>query len=157
MMRCNLILILILITSCGILKVKELKLDLAEQGLEKIPSVVFQKKQLEVLHLGHNSLNQLPDSLFQLKNLKVLTLPSNNIQKIPPKIGQLINLESLGLSNNPFKSFPPEISNLKRLRLIVLINNKLSDAEIKKLRTYLPNVRLYISSDKVINDYYNSL
>jgi Leucine-rich repeat (LRR) protein len=75
-------------------------LYLIHRGLDKIPDVVFQHKQLKFLLLSRNKLTTLPAAIGQLVNLQELYLLDNQLTSLPVEIGQLANLQYLDLRRN---------------------------------------------------------
>ncbi|MCK6640032.1 MAG: hypothetical protein L6Q81_08095 [Bacteroidia bacterium] len=82
-------------------------LDLSEQNLEKVPDVVFDLPNLQVLNLSGNRLSYLT-GINALSKLEILNIGSNNFTSFPVEITSLSNLKSLSLHWNNFEQFPDE-------------------------------------------------
>lgn len=91
--------------------------DSTEEGLRAIGML----DQLEELYLDENGLDQIPSSVFNCSKLKILSLHGNsNIQSIPSNIQQLKELEVLDLDSSSWDpiDFPEEIKTLKKLKMV---------------------------------------
>lgn len=114
-------------------------LDLSGQNLEKLPSSVLSKTNLEELDISDNKLSgALPSEIRQLKNLKVLNVSNNDMTGVPAEIGQLSKLEVLNLSNNRLTGLPYELGNLKNLKVLDLSGNNYSQQDLEIIRRELP-------------------
>ncbi len=82
-------------------------LDLSEQNLQKVPDVVFDLPNLQVLNLSSNQLTELT-GLDALSNLEILNIGSNRFETFPIEITNLSNLKSLSVYWNDFERFPDE-------------------------------------------------
>ena len=99
-------------------------LNLSNKNLDKIPSLVFDCKNLEKLNISHNKLSSIPKEIQTLKKLKVLNLSYNKLTYIPAPICRLPKLKTLDISHNNIKSFPKQLSSSNIINLIAS-NNKL--------------------------------
>ena len=95
-------------------KIKELNIGYC--NITKIPSVIFDFKNLTKLNLYANNLKELPPELFKMNTLKELIVSGNELKKLPDEIGDLKNLESLNIRGNPIKKLPESILKLKKLK-----------------------------------------
>lgn len=118
---------------------KEIKLDLSNQKLVKVPSEVFARTELEELNLSNNKLTgALPSEIRNLKNLKVLRLNGNQMTGLPAEIGQLSHLTELDLSGNRLTGLPLELGNLKNLQILNVSGNDYSDQDLEKIIKNIP-------------------
>jgi small GTP-binding protein len=97
-----------------------------DHKLTKVPSDIFDLKQINVLNLSRNKLKTLPDDFGELQNLTSLDLSNNEVLLLPDSITELADLEKLDLSNNRFSNLPDSIANLHNLRELDLSGNPLS-------------------------------
>lgn len=104
-------------------KVIELRLNLFKTT--KIPSIVWELKNIENLSLNNNEISEIPEGIAKLKKLKTLDLHNNKIEILPKQIFGLKKLVALNLSSNRLKSIPSEIGNLKSLSYLNLEKNEI--------------------------------
>jgi len=113
--------------------------SLSNQGLEKIPTSVFSKTNIEQLDVSNNVLTgSIQAEIRQLTNLKILNASNNDMTGIPAEIGQLQELEILDLSNNKLTGLPYELGNLKNLKTLNLSGNAYSIQDLNIIRSSLP-------------------
>lgn len=102
-------------------------MDLSGQGLEKLPSYVLSRTDLEELDISDNNLTgALPSEIGKLTKLKVLNASNNSMTGVPAEIGHLPNLEVLDLSNNQLTGLPNELGQLTKLKVLNLSGNSYS-------------------------------
>ena len=110
-------------------------LKLSNLGLNSLPDVIFQIKDLSSLDIGNNwSLNRAQNNkiskisplIANLKKLRTFTFHYNQISKLPDAIGELKELKELRGQHNKLDSLPKSIGNLKKLESVFLPNNKIS-------------------------------
>lgn len=115
-------------------------LDLSGQGLEKLPSYVLSRTDLEELNISNNKLiGALPSEIGKLTNLKVLNASNNLMTGVPAEIGHLPNLEVLDLSNNQLTGLPNELGQLSKLKILNLSGNDYSEQDLDIIRNGLPS------------------
>lgn len=115
-------------------------LDLSNQGLDKIPSYVFDRTSLEELNVSNNSLTgAVQGEIRHLQNLKKLDLSNNQMTGVPAEVGQLQKLEFLNLSNNQLTGLPYELGNLKNLKVLDLSGNDYSAQDLEYIKSKLPS------------------
>ena len=115
-------------------------LDLSGQGLEKLPSYVLSRTDLEELNISNNKLTgALPSEIGKLTNLKVLNASNNLMAGVPAEIGHLPNLEVLDLSNNQLTGLPNELGQLSKLKILNLSGNDYSEQDLEIIRNVLPS------------------
>lgn len=78
-------------------------LDLARNGLARLPHAFPLLKQLVHLRLDCNELRSLPRTIGKMPSLKFLSASGNKLTVLPPTFPRL-SLESLDLFGNPFAS-----------------------------------------------------
>ncbi len=96
------------------------------EGIENVPSKVWNFKWLKSLNLGKINMANLPDEIENLANSKAKDICVNHTNKtteLPKEIGNLINLEILDLSNNAIETLPEDITKLTKLRELTLVGN----------------------------------
>jgi len=114
--------------------------DLSNQGLESIPSYVFNETGTEKLDVSNNNLTgAIQSQIGQLKNLKILDVSNNSMTGVPAEVGQLEKLEILNLSNNTLTGLPNELGNLKNLKVLDLSGNDYSEQDLSGIRNNLPS------------------
>ncbi|MFA5853598.1 MAG: leucine-rich repeat domain-containing protein [Patescibacteria group bacterium] len=121
------------------------RLDLSDSTLEKVPSSVFSKTDLEELDLSGNRLTgALPAEIRLLERLRVLDASDNAMTGVPAEIGQLASLQTLDLSQNALTGLPLELGNLKNLRRLDLRGNAISQQDLEAIRTKLPSTEILV-------------
>jgi len=87
--------------------------------------------ELRVLEISDNGIESIPSELFNLSNLQKLSLSFNHISgSLPSEIGLAISLGELDLSNNKISGkLPPEVSSLSAL-VYLYLNDNLFDGSI---------------------------
>lgn len=119
------------------------RLDLSGTGLEKVPSSVFSKTDLEELDLSENRLTgALPGEIRHLSRLRVLKAGGNAMTGVPAEIGQMSALQTLDLSNNRLTGLPMELGNLKNLRTLDLRGNDVSKTDLDEIRKKLTSTNI---------------
>ena len=121
-------------------------LDISGQGIQKLPSYVLSKTNLEVLDISDNSLTgALPSEIGKLRNLRVLKAGNNDMTGDPTEVGQLQKLEILDLSNNQLTGLPNELGNLKNLKTLNLSGNDYAEQDLEAIKQGLsPNIEIIL-------------
>ncbi|MDD2758552.1 MAG: leucine-rich repeat domain-containing protein [Patescibacteria group bacterium] len=115
------------------------KLDLSNQQLTKVPEYIFNMTSLEELDLSNNLLTgAIQSQIGQLKKLKVLNASNNMMTGVPAEVGQLQNLQVLDLSNNQLTGLPNELANLKNLKTFNISGNNYSTQDLNIIMKGLP-------------------
>ena len=115
-------------------------LDLSGQGLEKLPSYVLSRTDLEELNISNNKLTgALPSEIGKLTKLKVLNASNNLMTGVPAEVGHLPNLEVLDLSNNQLTGLPNELGQLTKLKVLNLSGNDYSVQDLDIIIKGLPS------------------
>ncbi|MDW3649863.1 MAG: COR domain-containing protein [Bacteroidia bacterium] len=99
------------------------QLDLTGLKLTKLPKIIGDLPNLELLHLAWNELSSLPEEIGSLKCLKTLHLSSNKFENIPKQITGLKNLKEFYARKNLIEIIPDYISDFSNLELLDLFNN----------------------------------
>lgn len=100
-------------------------LDLRNQGLDTLPSCIFNFPQLNILLLGGNKIERLPRQIGELTNLQTLVLNNNLISELPREISQLTRLQCLDISDNELLQISKELASLGNLRTLDISGNLL--------------------------------
>jgi len=108
-------------------KVKCEDLDLTDEGLQSLPTEMWNLKNLKRLRLGGNQLKEISREIAKLSSLEWLDLYNNELVEIPIGILQLSNLQILLLSNNRINTIPDSIFRLQKLRVLDLSRNCLTN------------------------------
>ncbi|WP_279298796.1 leucine-rich repeat domain-containing protein [Paraflavisolibacter caeni] len=137
-------------------------IDVASQGLNKLPKQLDRLKNvvsinllgneftsfptilthltsLDEISLSSNRLKTVGREIKHLKNLRILILNNNQLTELPKEIGELSNLLYLEIGNNKLKRLPDEIKYLINLQELHIERNSLSEAEKLKIKRLLPN------------------
>lgn len=151
------------------------RLDLSRKNLKIFPHQVFQLKNLYELNISRNRLKEIPAEIGKLTHLKILKASNNKLKSLPPEIGsliqlttlelnrnlivtlppqisQLVHLEKIELWDNEIDSLPDEIKNLKQLKVLELRGILFTDEDQKKIKTLLPDARIYFSPSCLCKD-----
>lgn len=84
-----------------------ISLDISYNKLKKIPDIIFELKNLEILKISCNEIENIPKYIYKLTNLKKLYIYRNKLNEIL----FLPNLEILDIAYNNFLKFPEIICN----------------------------------------------
>ncbi|MGH1336489.1 MAG: leucine-rich repeat domain-containing protein [Aureispira sp.] len=84
-------------------------------ALTKIPTDLYEWKELTVIDLSHNKIKTIPKRIATFQHLKSLNISHNNITKLSEGLQALSYLKNLDISNNKFKVFPSVLSKLQQL------------------------------------------
>lgn len=142
-------------------------LDLSNQGITTVGPEVYNKTNTTTLILSNNSIKSLPSQMGNMTKLTVLKIDNNALEGsligelrkmsqlqtldvsdnkmtgIPAEIGQLRKLQTLDYSNNDITGIPNELADLSgNLKQLDLSGNPLTQAQIAKLKTALPNTTI---------------
>lgn len=146
-----------------VIKEKEnvLSIDVASQGLKKLPTklsrlekivsinllgnefksfptVLSKLTTLDEISLSSNNLKHVGPEIGNLKNLRILIMNNNQLTELPKQIGELTNLLYLEIGNNQLTTLPDEIKYLTNLQELHIERNKLSDKEKERINKLLP-------------------
>lgn len=107
----------------SVLQKKITHLDLSNNQLTVIPSLVYRMRSLILLNLNDNKLTKISDELSKLQSLKFLHLSNNKLQKLPDTIGDMESLVRIDVDNNCLTSLPESIQKLKKLKYFDEMDN----------------------------------
>ena len=108
--------------------------------MEKLPSSVLSRTDLEELNISKNKLTgALPSEIGKLTKLKVLNASNNLMTGVPAEVGHLPNLEVLDLSNNQLTGLPNELGQLSKLKVLNLSGNNYSKQDLDVIKKGLPS------------------
>ena len=147
-------------------KHKVLSIDVASQGLDKLPNklsrlnkivsinllgnhfetfptVLSKMTTLDEISLSSNQLTSIGAEIGQLKNLRILIINNNQLKELPKEIGELTNLLYLEIGNNMLTSLPEEIKYLTSLQELHIERNNLTEAEKQRIKKLLPKCIIY--------------
>jgi len=142
-------------------KEKVLNIDIASQGLKKLPKILSRLDKivsinllgnqfkffpivlsklttLDEISLSSNKLKHIGPEIGNLKNLRILIMNNNQLTELPKEIGELTNLLYLEIGNNQLTTLPDEIKYLTSLQELHIERNKLSEKEKEKIKKLLP-------------------
>ena len=111
-------------------------LDLHDNRLHTVPSILRTFKHLTVLNLSRNrlkGLNELGRIVSSIKSLRELYLAENGYSGSFPPFNQCLNLEILDLHANNITSLPEDLSNCTRLRRLDVSKNKVTEFPVLNL------------------------
>jgi hypothetical protein len=89
-----------------------------ETFITKLPESLKKLDKLRYLNLMQNNLQEIPSVVYQLVSLDTLILYWNKIEEISSDIGNLKNLVHLDIAFLEIKSIPEEIGDLVKLRYL---------------------------------------
>ncbi|TWX73333.1 leucine-rich repeat-containing protein kinase family protein [Colwellia sp. C1TZA3] len=100
--------------------IQRLKLS---ENLSSFPlEILSLADSLEVLDLSNNQLTSLPSVLIKLKKLKIIFASNNRFQVLPEVLGRCENLEMVGFKSNQINQVPANALPTK-LRWLILTDN----------------------------------
>ena len=97
---------------------------------------------LTELKLSETHLTTVPEFIGNLTNLRVLSFYKTNLTELPDWIGNLTNLTKLYLNRNNLTRLPESIGNLTNLNILGFADNPISESELERLKSLLPNCKL---------------
>jgi Leucine-rich repeat (LRR) protein len=141
---------------------KVLSIDVASQGLSKLPRklnrldkivsinllgnefkslpiVLTKLTTLDEISLSSNDLTAVTSKIGRLKNLRILIMNNNQLTELPPEIGEITNLLYLEIGNNKLTTLPDEIKYLTSLQELHIERNNLNEIEKGRIKKLLPN------------------
>jgi Leucine-rich repeat (LRR) protein len=113
--------------------------NLLGNELDTLPIVLTELTQLEEISLSSNKIEFVGPEIGRLTQLRILIMNNNRLKSLPKELGQLDNLLYLELGNNQLTTLPTEIENLKQLQELHIERNRLDDQEKARLKKLLPN------------------
>ncbi|KAK6842693.1 adenylate cyclase [Apiospora arundinis] len=103
-------------------------LDVSNNRLEELQHAeLHQLGGLLKLNLANNRLNSLPTYFSGFRSLRSLNLSSNFLDKLPPFLCELDSLVDIDVSFNSIATLPEEIGKLRNLEKFVMTNNRLAN------------------------------
>jgi len=120
--------------------------SLADSGLEKVPTSLFNDTSITELDLsGNNLTGALPSEIQKLSKLEILDASDNNLTGIPAEIGQLSRLRIVSFANNDISGLPQEIGNMSKLEILDLRGNpNVSTHDLGIIQPKIPNAQVLI-------------
>ena len=108
------------------------RLDVSNNDLTVIPSVVFQMQSLKFLCLSQNKLEVLPKSRhYHCPWLEELQMQDNRLEVLPPALFNLRSLTTLDVSNNKLQTLPVEMWSAPKLKELNVAFNLLSELPVQ--------------------------
>lgn len=117
---------------------KIVSINLLGNQFRKFPLVLTKLTTLDEISLSSNQMTSVCAEIGQLKNLRILIMNNNHLQELPKEIGELTNLLYLEIGNNQLASLPEEIKYLTNLQELHIERNNLNEKEKERIRTLLP-------------------
>ena len=108
-------------------------LDISENNISSISSILCELSSLQKINLSDNKIKDIPDDIMNLKNLKELNLQNNKITSVSKKIKYLTRITKINLSENKLSSIPYEINELGDLAELNLEDNEIEFLKIINL------------------------
>jgi Leucine-rich repeat (LRR) protein len=103
-----------------------LSLRNTQRSPQNLPTSLETLDKVTDIDLSQNDLLKVPSLLFSLPNLKRINLSGNQISDLPPDLGDFWkDLESLNLARNRLKSLPNSLCKMERLKRLFLSSNQL--------------------------------
>lgn len=117
---------------------KIVSINLLGNQFETFPTVLSKMTTLDEISLSSNQLTSVGAEIGQLKNLRILIMNNNQLKELPKEIGELTNLLYLEIGNNKLTSLPEEIKYLTSLQELHIERNNLSETEKQRIKKLLP-------------------
>ncbi|MDD0853077.1 leucine-rich repeat domain-containing protein [Halobacteriovorax sp. GB3] len=92
----------------------------------KIEKINF-KYSLETIIMPKANLERIPSDIYEMRDLKVLDLNGNRISKVDSKIEKLKNLQRLNLDCNLIENLPESFYYLEKINHLSLDGNPLTE------------------------------
>ncbi|KAK8048574.1 adenylate cyclase [Apiospora phragmitis] len=128
-----------------------LKLSLANNRLNSLPTYFSGFRSLRSLNLSSNFLDKLPPFLCELESLVDIDVSFNSIATLPEDIGKLRNLEKFVMTNNRLaNTLPPTFSRLTNLRELDLKYNTLTSIDVI---SELPKLEILSADHNMISQF----
>lgn len=122
---------------------KIVSINLLGNQFECFPTVLSKLSTLDEISLSSNRLKYVGPEIGNLKNLRILIMNNNQLTELPKEIGKLTNLLYLEIGNNQLTSLPEEIKYLTSLQVLHIERNKLSDMEKERIKKLLPKCEIH--------------
>ena len=131
-----------------------LKLSLANNRLNSLPTYFSGFRALRSLNLSSNFLDKLPPFLCELDSLVDIDVSFNSIATLPEEIGKLRNLEKFVMTNNRLaNALPSTFSRLTSLRELDLKYNTLTSIDVI---SELPKLEILSADHNMISQFIGS-
>lgn len=104
----------------------ELRLEIAERALTRLPPQLARLVDLVTLIVSSNALTALPEEISQLPKLRNLECAGNELSALPETLSQLSGLQVIDCANNHITSIAP-LSGLRELVAVNVGHNQLTD------------------------------
>ena len=104
----------------------ELRLELAERSLTRLPPQISRLCDLVTLIVSNNALSELPEEVSQLAKLRNLEAAGNELSSLPGSLAGLTSLQVIDVSNNHITSVSP-LSKLAELVSVNVGHNELKE------------------------------
>ncbi|MQM09406.1 hypothetical protein Taro_042277 [Colocasia esculenta] len=127
-------------------------LNLSQNHLTILPSVLGTLTSLVQLHVVNNKLTVLPDDIGHLNQLQVLKAASNRIHSVPLSIGNCSSLIEVDLSSNFLNYLPETFGSLANLKSLYLRNNALQSLPATLFKMCMQLSTLDLHGTQITND-----
>ena len=120
-------------------------LDFTELGINVLPEVFEELKQVKKICLKECDFVRFPKVLFKMPWLEVLNLEHNYFEQLPKEMKKLGNLRELNINYNMIRKFPEVLYEMPHLRKIMFkswYDEHVDAATIEKVKEKLPNCEL---------------
>lgn len=124
-------------------------INLLGNHIDTFPPVLAELTTLDEISLSSNGLKYIGPEIGKLKNLRILILNFNELRTLPKEIGELTNLLYLELGNNPLTGLPEEIKNLTQLQELHMVSasRQFTEEQKRQIREWLPNCKIYFNAN----------
>lgn len=98
-------------------------------------------EQLYIINFRDN-VSSIPEEVGRFKKLNTLSLFNNKLNQLPASIGSMAGLDSLFVDQNPISTLEPAIGTLKNLKKLGIAHTSVTDDEVIKIKSLLPNCQI---------------
>ena len=94
---------------------------------KNIKQAIRQKHNVLSIDVASQGLSKLPNKLSRLDKIVSINLLGNQFETFPTVLSKLTTLDEISLSSNELTSVGAEIGQLKNLRILIMNNNQLKE------------------------------
>ena len=137
-------------------------LDWQSQSLDAYPKILGHFSELERLNLAHNGLTKIPGSIGRLEKLTILMLQNNSVHYLSQEITKLSALKVLNVTQNPVAStltwhgVDPKgalriFRHLTTLSILDISKGRFKDGDLKEIVRAVPSLqKLNVSQNLLV-------